>query len=196
MSCPGAMQIRRSVRWAQSIVSRPCHRISHDMIHMFHLEFSLDTSIIYNMKATHRKIISLAGPGPSGIFGANMSSFAIEVAGQEASVSPAQPTIERLDDKAAARRLARLRSRARLAFGIPSKFGSTSARPAPLGITRGASLGQAWRQLRRWIARSRQRHALAGLDDRLLHDIGVMRERDIGVSREELRREIELFPRT
>ena len=39
--------------------------------------------------------------------------------------------------------------------------------------------------------RSRQRHALAELDDRLLRDIGVIRERDIGVSREEARREIE-----
>ena len=77
-----------------------------------------------------------------------------------------------------------------------SKFGSTSARPALLGIALGASLGQAWRQLRRWIARSRQRHALAELDDRLLRDIGVIRERDIGVSREEARREIELFWRT
>jgi uncharacterized protein YjiS (DUF1127 family) len=30
----------------------------------------------------------------------------------------------------------------------------------------------------------------------LLRDIGVMRERDIGVSREEVRREIELLRRT
>jgi uncharacterized protein YjiS (DUF1127 family) len=148
------------------------------------------------MKAAHRKVISLAAPEPSGIFGANMSGFAIEVAGQGAPVSPARPTIERLDNKAATRRLARLRSRARLAFGIPSKFASTSARPALLGIALGASLGQAWRQLRRWIARSRQRHALAELDERLLRDIGVMRERDIGVSREELRREIELLRRS
>ena len=49
------------------------------------------------------------------------------------------------------------------------------------------------RLLRRWIARSRQRPALAELDDRLLRDIGVIRERDIGVSREAARREIELF---
>jgi uncharacterized protein YjiS (DUF1127 family) len=40
---------------------------------------------------------------------------------------------------------------------------------------------------------SRQRRALAELDDRLLRDIGVIRERDIGVSREKVRREIELF---
>jgi uncharacterized protein YjiS (DUF1127 family) len=65
-----------------------------------------------------------------------------------------------------------------------------------LGIALGASLGQAWRQLRRWIARSRQRPALAELDDRLLRDIGVIRERDIGVSREAARREIELFWRS
>jgi uncharacterized protein YjiS (DUF1127 family) len=147
------------------------------------------------MKATRRKVIPLAGLAASGILGANMSGFAIEAAGQEAPVSPTQPTNRAVDDKAARRRLARLRSRARLAFGIPSKFGSTSARPALLGIALGASLGQAWRQLRRWIARSRQRHALAELDDRLLRDIGVMRERDIGVSREEVRREIELFSR-
>ena len=128
------------------------------------------------MNAAHRKVIRLAGLGAWGILGANTPGFAA-------------------DDKAARRRLARLRSRARLAFGIHSKFGSTSARPALLGIALGASLGQAWRQLRRWIARSRQRHALAELDDRLLRDIGVMRERDIGVSREEVRREIELFSR-
>jgi uncharacterized protein YjiS (DUF1127 family) len=140
------------------------------------------------MKATRRKVIRLAGLGASGILGANMSGFAIETAGQEAPVPPTQPTI----DQAARRRLARLQFRARLAFGIPSKFGSTSARPTLLGIALGASLGQAWRQLRRY----RQRHALAELDDRLLRDIGVMRERDIGVSREEVRREIELFPRT
>jgi uncharacterized protein YjiS (DUF1127 family) len=74
-----------------------------------------------------------------------------------------------------------------------SKFGSTSARPALLGIALGASLGQAWRQRRRWLARSWQRSVLAELDDRLLRDIGVIRERDIGVSREQARREIELF---
>jgi uncharacterized protein YjiS (DUF1127 family) len=46
------------------------------------------------------------------------------------------------------------------------------------------------------IRRRGVRHALAELDDRLLRDIGVIRERDIGVSREEARREIELFWRT
>ena len=44
--------------------------------------------------------------------------------------------------------------------------------------------------LRAWRCRLRSR-ALAELDDRLLRDIGVIRERDIGVSREEARREIE-----
>ena len=141
------------------------------------------------MKAARRKVFRLAGLGASGILGANMSGFAIEAAGQDAPVSPTQPTIERL----ARRGLAQLRFRARLAFGIHSKFGSTSARPALLGIALGASLRQAWRELRRWIARSRQRPALAALDDRLLRDIGVIRERDIGMSREEARREIELF---
>jgi uncharacterized protein YjiS (DUF1127 family) len=129
------------------------------------------------MNAAHRKVIGLAGLGAWGILGANTSGFAV-------------------DDKAARHWLARLRSRTRLAFGTHSKFGSTSARPALLGIALGASLGQAWRQLRRWIARSRQRHALAELDDRLLRDIGVIRERDIGVSREEARCEIELLRRT
>ena len=38
MSCPGAMQIRHPVPWAQSIVSRACHRIFHDMIHMLRIE--------------------------------------------------------------------------------------------------------------------------------------------------------------
>ena len=80
-----------------------------------------------------------------------------------------------------------------MAVGLHSKFSSTSARPALRGIGRGASLGRAGQQLRRWIARSRQRQTLAEFDDFLLHDIGVIRERDIGVSREEPRRKIELF---
>jgi uncharacterized protein YjiS (DUF1127 family) len=125
-----------------------------------------------------------------------MSGFAIEVGGQDAPVSPTQLTIERLTTR---RRGVGLRGcdpeRAWRSASI-SKFGSTSARPALLGIALGASLGQAWRRLRRWLARSRQRPALAELDDRLLRDIGVIRERDIGVSREEARREIELFWRT
>jgi len=147
------------------------------------------------MNAAHRKVIGLADLGGSGILGANMSGFAIEVAGQ-GSRFPHSANDRAIDDKAARRRLARLRSRARRAFGIHSKLASTSARRALLGIALGASLGQAWRQLRRWIARSRQRHPLAELDDRLLRDIGVIRERDIGISREQARREIELFWRT
>src|SRR5262249_43699408 len=82
------------------------------------------------MKGKRRKFIPLAGLAASGILGTNMSGFAIEAAGREAPVSPSQPTDRAVDDKAARRRLARLRSQARLAFGIPSKFGSTSARAA------------------------------------------------------------------
>ncbi len=124
-----------------------------------------------------------------------MSGFAIEVGGQDAPVSPTQPTIERLTTRRGGGLRGYDPERAwRSAF--ISKFGSTSARPALHGVALGASLGQAWRQLRRWLARSRQRPALAELDDRLLRDIGVIRDRDIGVSREETRREIELFWRT
>jgi uncharacterized protein YjiS (DUF1127 family) len=61
-----------------------------------------------------------------------------------------------------------------MAFGIHSNSSSTSARPALTGIALGASLGQAWRQLRRSIARSRQRRALAELNDRILRDIGMI----------------------
>jgi uncharacterized protein YjiS (DUF1127 family) len=124
-----------------------------------------------------------------------MSGFAIGVGSQQAPVSPTEPTIDRLTT----RRRGGLRGcdpERAWRSASTSKFGSTSARPAPLGIALGASLGQALRQLRRWLARSRQRHALAELDDRSLRDIGVIRERDIGVSREEVRREIELFWRT
>lgn len=36
--------------------------------------------------------------------------------------------------------------------------------------------GQRWsRLIRKWIGRSRQRHTLAGLDDRLLDDVGITR---------------------
>src|SRR5262249_691353 len=142
MSRPAAMQIRDPAPWSQSIVSRTCHRIFHNMIHVFHIERCHDT---YILKATRPKLIRST---PGGKFGVNMSGFAIEAAGQDAPVSPPQPTIERLT------------IRRRLAFGIHSKFGSTSARPALLDVALGASLGQAWRRLRRWIARSRQRHAL------------------------------------
>ena len=125
-----------------------------------------------------------------------MSGFAIEVGGQDAPVSPTEPTIERLTTRRRGGGLRGCDPEHAWRSAFISKVGSTSARPALLGVALGASLGQAWRQLRRWIARSRQRHALAELDDRLLRDIGVIRERDIGVSREEARREIELFWRT
>src|SRR5215831_1025322 len=141
------------------------------------------------------RIARLLGEPMSGVLGANTPGFAIEAAGQGSGFSRSAND-RAVDDKAVRRWLARLRSRARLAFGIHSKLGSTSARPALLGIALGVTLGPAWRQLRRWIARSRQRHALAELDDRLLRDIGVIRERDIGFSREEARREIELLRRT
>jgi uncharacterized protein YjiS (DUF1127 family) len=145
------------------------------------------------MKATHRKVIRLAGLGASGILGANMSGFAIEPAGQQAPVPPTQPTIERLTIR---RRGVGLRDYdPKRAWRSAFPQSSVRHRRALLGIALDASLGQACRQLRRWIARSRRRHALAELDDRLLRDIGVMRERDIGVSREEVRREIELFSR-
>lgn len=161
---------------------------------MFHVDLCYDTSIL---KDHASQGYWASGLGASGILGANMSGFAIGVTGQDAPVSPTQPTIGRLTIRR--RRGVGLRGydpeRAwRSAF--VSKFGSTSARPALLGTALGASLGQAWRQLRRWIARSRQRPALAELDDRLLRDIGVIRERDIGVSREETRRDIEQFWRT
>ena len=70
-----------------------------------------------------------------------------------------------------------------MAFGIRSNFGLASARPASFGIALGAALGQAWRHLRTRLARSRERD-VTELDDWLLHDIGVLRDRDIGVSRE------------
>ena len=69
-----------------------------------------------------------------------------------------------------------------MAFGIPPDLSSTWECRALLGI--GAALGRARLWARRCIARSRERHALADLDDRLLRDIGVIRDRDIGVSDE------------
>ncbi len=75
-----------------------------------------------------------------------------------------------------------------MAFGIRSNLGSTSARPALRGVVLGAALGQAWRHLLTRIARSRERD-LTELDDWLLRDIGVLRDRDIGVSREAAARE-------
>jgi uncharacterized protein YjiS (DUF1127 family) len=76
-----------------------------------------------------------------------------------------------------------------MAFGIRSNLASTSSRAPPGGVARGALLRQAFRQLRRLIARRRKDEALDELDDRLLRDIGVIRERDIGLSREAATRE-------
>ena len=77
-------------------------------------------------------------------------------------------------------------------FGIGSSIVSAPAHPALRGIAAGAR-SEAWRQLRCWIARRQQRHALAELDDWLLRDVGVIRERDIGLSADAARREVELF---
>ena len=112
------------------------------MIHMFQLDSDYDTSIYSQMKATHRKVIGLAARAASGIWRRTYRALRLKWRARRHSAND-RP----VDDKAARRRLARLRSR--------------------------------------------QRHALAELDDRLLRDIGVIRERDIGVSREEARREIE-----
>ena len=43
------------------------------------------------------------------------------------------------------------------------------------------ALARAWLRLRRWIARRRRRQTLAELDDWILRDIGVIRERDMGL---------------
>ena len=48
---------------------------------------------------------------------------------------------------------------------------------------------QEWRQRRWWIAWTQL--PLAEFDDWLLRDVGVIRERDIGVSREAARREVD-----
>jgi len=63
--------------------------------------------------------------------------------------------------------------------GIASISGSASAASRALAAT----LERAWLRVRAWIARVRQRRELTELSDRLLRDIGVIRERDIGVSR-------------
>ncbi len=59
-----------------------------------------------------------------------------------------------------------------------SAHGGERARPAG-----GGSTGRALALLRRWTERWRQRHALASLDDALL--------RDVGLTREDVRRETE-----
>jgi hypothetical protein len=52
-----------------------------------------------------------------------------------------------------------------------------SARPALLVIALGAWLGRARQQLRRCIERRRESQSVADLNDWLLRDIGVIRER-------------------
>jgi uncharacterized protein YjiS (DUF1127 family) len=42
-----------------------------------------------------------------------------------------------------------------------------------------AALLRAWLRVRRWITRRRRRQTLADLNDWILRDIGVIRERDI-----------------
>jgi uncharacterized protein YjiS (DUF1127 family) len=79
-----------------------------------------------------------------------------------------------------------------MAFGFRSNFASTSARAALLTAT-STSLGQTWRKLCGLIARRRKDEVLDELDDTLLRDIGVIRERDIGVSHEATREAGMLF---
>lgn len=69
-----------------------------------------------------------------------------------------------------------------MAFGIPPDVGSVSAWRPLLGI--GAALEQAWRRVRAWTARSRERDTVDELDDLMLRDIGLIRDRDIGPRRD------------
>jgi uncharacterized protein YjiS (DUF1127 family) len=52
---------------------------------------------------------------------------------------------------------------------------------------------RAWRGLCRWIARGWRHDALSALDDRALRDVGLIRDRDIGVSREPPAREVDML---
>jgi uncharacterized protein YjiS (DUF1127 family) len=54
-------------------------------------------------------------------------------------------------------------------------FRSAPTRVSRLGIGIGTAFGVVWRAAQRWVARSRERHALARLDARLLRDIGLNR---------------------
>ena len=78
-----------------------------------------------------------------------------------------------------------------MALGIGSHPASTSGRIALFGIALGASFRQAWQKLCRRIARRGKRHAVAELDDWLLRDIGVIRERDIGVGADAARQDVD-----
>src|SRR5262249_11784336 len=122
MSRPGAMQIGHPVPWGQSIVSRACHRISHDLIHMFHLELLSRYIYILQMNATHRKVIGLADVGNLG----GEHGFAIEAAGQGSRFSRSAKD-RAVDDKAARRWPARVPSPGRLGGGRHSKVRSTRA---------------------------------------------------------------------
>ena len=68
-------------------------------------------------------------------------------------------------------------------------FRHVSARPALLETALGA-FRHTWRRPRRSTARLRRSQALAELDDRLLRDIGAIRERG-GVSADAARREVD-----
>ena len=57
-------------------------------------------------------------------------------------------------------------------FSLPNSPSATSR-------TAGA-LGRVWLCVRAWMAQRRRHQALAGLDDWILHDIGVIRDRDFG----------------
>jgi uncharacterized protein YjiS (DUF1127 family) len=57
--------------------------------------------------------------------------------------------------------------------GHPASSTSTAGRDAPPSLR--VALARTGALLRAWIARSRQRRALADLDDRLLRDVGIDR---------------------
>ena len=63
--------------------------------------------------------------------------------------------------------------------GISSFSNSISAASRTAGV-----LARAWLRVRRWIARRRRRQTLAELDDWILRDIGVIRERNMGTGLE------------
>ena len=59
--------------------------------------------------------------------------------------------------------------------GIFSFSDSASAAPPALGTP-----ARAWSRACAWILQRRRRQTLAGLDDWILREIGVIRERDLG----------------
>ena len=56
-----------------------------------------------------------------------------------------------------------------------------------LSASRAGALGRAVQLVRRWIALPRRRQSLAELDDWILRDVGVIRERDMGAGVEDPR---------